>query len=72
MSQMTKDAVDAGIDEEVDAHASALLKTQGHWQASVGVCAFANTGLHAIFMQMWELMFVCTNERCQRPNGVAL
>eukprot|EP00969_Alexandrium_andersonii_P358398 15450912-Alexandrium_andersonii.AAC.1 len=23
-------------------------------------------------MHMWRLMFVCTNERCQHENGVAL
>eukprot|EP00969_Alexandrium_andersonii_P014816 647459-Alexandrium_andersonii.AAC.1 len=64
MTQITQDAVDAGIDEEVDARASALLKTMGQWQATMGVCAFANTGLHTIFMQMWKLMFVCTNGSC--------
>eukprot|EP00969_Alexandrium_andersonii_P171954 7600966-Alexandrium_andersonii.AAC.1 len=38
----------------------------------MGVCAFANTGLHSIFLQMWELMFVCANDRCKHANGVAL
>eukprot|EP00969_Alexandrium_andersonii_P095723 4227870-Alexandrium_andersonii.AAC.1 len=72
MSQITQDAVDADIDEEVDARASALLKTLGQRQVTMGVCAFANTGLHTICMHMWRLMFVCTNEGCQHENGVAL
>eukprot|EP00969_Alexandrium_andersonii_P330902 14626028-Alexandrium_andersonii.AAC.1 len=38
----------------------------------MGVCAFANTRIHSIFMQMWRLMFVCSNESCQHGNDVAL
>eukprot|EP00969_Alexandrium_andersonii_P328831 14530388-Alexandrium_andersonii.AAC.1 len=38
MAQVAQDAVDAGIDEEVDARASALLDTLGRWQATMGVC----------------------------------
>eukprot|EP00969_Alexandrium_andersonii_P352109 15436949-Alexandrium_andersonii.AAC.1 len=38
----------------------------------MGVCAFANTGLHTAFRQMWLLMFVCTNDSCKHENDVAL
>eukprot|EP00969_Alexandrium_andersonii_P312960 13827976-Alexandrium_andersonii.AAC.1 len=72
MAQVAREAVDAGIDDEIDARASALLNTLGRWQATMGVCAFANTGLHVAFMQMWRLMFVCTNDICKHEHGVAL
>eukprot|EP00969_Alexandrium_andersonii_P317978 14046068-Alexandrium_andersonii.AAC.1 len=38
MTQMTREAVEAGVDEETDAHASALLQTLGRWQEGMGVC----------------------------------
>eukprot|EP00969_Alexandrium_andersonii_P036683 1608090-Alexandrium_andersonii.AAC.1 len=72
MAQMTREAANAGVDAEIDSGVSALLQTLGAWQAKMGVCAFANAGMHSMFLQIWNLMFVCTNVTCRFANRTAL
>eukprot|EP00969_Alexandrium_andersonii_P159171 7031879-Alexandrium_andersonii.AAC.1 len=47
MTQMTREAVDAGVDEEGDAHASASLQT-------LGACVGAHVRVHQCVAQVCE------------------
>eukprot|EP00969_Alexandrium_andersonii_P192396 8498404-Alexandrium_andersonii.AAC.1 len=72
MAQMTREAANAGVDAENDSGAARCCKRLGAWQEKMGACAFANAGVHSMFLHMWNLMFVCTKEACRFANRTAL